>query len=77
MPKKHDTATLNAMRDLDEEDEDTGLDETRSYLFNIGVSVAVRAESLDEAEEILEEDDYYNSPNIRILDIDTDYIGEE
>lgn len=77
MSKKNDFASLNAMRDLDEEDEDTGLDTSGSYLFDITISVAVRAESLDEAEAILEEDDYANSRNVRILDINTDYIGAE
>jgi hypothetical protein len=66
------------MRDLDEEDGDDGVDPQRSYLFNIQTSISIRAESLDEAEDILEEaDDYDNNPNIRVIETEVNYVGED
>jgi len=77
MSKKNGTASIDSLRDMDEENEDEGLDKTRTYLFNIMTTVAIRAGDLDEAEEILEEEDYEDSPNIRIVDQDIQYVGED
>ena len=76
MSTADDTASLDAMRDMDEEDGAERMAPEGTYLFNIQTSYSVRAENEDAAYELLMEDTG-ESERIRVLDQDVQYVGED
>ena len=79
MPEEYEVASLDAMRDMDEEDGSNGVAQERTYLFNIQTTLSVRAESLEHAEEILTEtdsDELADNPRITIIENDVMFVEE-
>jgi len=80
MPEEYEVTSLDAMRDMDEENGTDGMEEERTYLFNIQTTIQVRAYSLEEAEAILMEydgDDVYNSKYVTVMDNDVMFVEED
>jgi hypothetical protein len=75
MPTADDVASIDAMRDMDEEDGTEGVAQEGTYLFNVQTSYAVTATSEDEAYDILMENEAED--RIRVLDQDVMYVGED
>lgn len=76
MSSDYGVASLDTMRDMDEEDGAEGMVQEGTYLFNIQTSYSVRAENEDAAYDLLMEDIDGNE-RIRVLDQDIQYVGED
>lgn len=76
MPQEYELTSLDAMRDVDEEDGTTGMAPARRYLFVLSESITVTAGSLEEAEEILNEEDYDTCDAIEISDQELTFEAE-
>jgi len=66
MPEDYELTSLDAMRDMDEEDGPNGMASTRRYLFILSENITVKAESQEEAERMILEEDYDECDAIEI-----------